>query len=968
MIRFTLARPFLLLFIFTSFFTACEKQTEVSQNVVLTDPEAPQKAPEMLAGDPVPLASEKSDIPTDPKVTWGLLNSGMRYAILPNPEPPGRLSLRLHVDAGSLMEKDDQQGLAHFLEHMAFNGTTNYEAGMMVKYFQRLGMGFGNHTNAHTSFAETVYKLELPNTEEKTLDDSFILLRDYVDGMKLPAAEIERERGIIMSEKRSRDSVGWRTFVEQIKFAFPDHKISSRMPIGIDEVINGAPRERFVEFYNDWYTPNRMVLIAVGDTTVEAMNVQIAKHFGNLKSRPKTPLPDLGKISNRGLATHYHYEQESGETSVSIETFTAPSQLPDTKARRAEELRQSIATQIVNRRLERIAKEDSSPISAARMHAGDFYDLGFATSSSIEADCKPENWEAALKLIEQELRKALQFGFTIPELAEAKANLLNAYKIAADQADTRISSALADRISSNIGERKVFTHPKTMLEWATWELEKVTAEECLGSIKSIWSAGGETLLLLSGNANVEDAGTKLAAVYKESTAVAVTAPQTKETTAFAYSTLPVAGKIAEQKEIEDLGVTQLRFENNVRVNLKVTDFEDETIHVRARIGGGTITAPKDKPGLDFFLSSTFTSGGLEAHSDDDLKGIFAGKSVGGGLSIDDDAFSFSGKTNSKDLLDQLLLMRAYITNPGYRKEAVTEFQRGLDHMYQQLERTPDGISAGKGTTFLHGDDPRFGYPDRAVLESRTTDEAKAWIAPQLKDGYLEISVVGDFDKAATIEKLAATFGSLPPRAAQKPPYAEERLVKFPAAQTKEFTFQSEIPKAVVLVYWPTIDIFDIKKTRRIGMLGAVLDDRLREKVREELGDSYSPFAHNIPSDTWKDFGYLFAQVTIDPAQSDKVAGVVAEIAKELATGDKITEDELERAKKPNVVSIEEMRRTNRYWLGSVLEDSQEYPDRLDWSRHFVDDYKSITVAEVNALAKEFLKEDKQVIVVIKPVK
>lgn len=192
---------------------------------------------------PIPLAQETSDIATDSAVTWGVLDNGLRYAILPNVEPPNRVSLRLFVDAGSLMEEDNQQGLAHFLEHMAFNGTTNFPAGEMVEYFQRLGMAFGSHTNAHTSFNETVYKLELPSTEDALLDEGFKLLRDYADGMQLGEKEIEKERGVIMSEKRSRDSVGWRTMVEQLKFILDGNLAGSRLPIGTEEVIQGAPRE-----------------------------------------------------------------------------------------------------------------------------------------------------------------------------------------------------------------------------------------------------------------------------------------------------------------------------------------------------------------------------------------------------------------------------------------------------------------------------------------------------------------------------------------------------------------------------------------------------------------------------------------------------------------------------------------------------------------------------------------------------
>ena len=389
--------------------------------------------------EPVPLAHENSDIKPDAAVTWGLLENGMRYAILPNPEPPNRVSIRLYVDAGSLMEAENQQGLAHFLEHMAFNGTTNFPAGEMVEYFQRLGMGFGNHTNAHTSFHETVYKLEMPNTEEKTLDEGFTLLRDYADGMKFLPDEIENERGIILSEIRNRDSVSWRTFVDQMKFAFPEHLLSKRMPIGTEEVIKNAPRERFVEFYENWYTPNRMVLVVVGDIEVETM---INKHFKDLPWRAKRPAPKFGNLAKREFAANYHYEVEAGETSVSIETLKTRVDPPDNKARRAEDLRLMLASQMLNRRLERIAKKEDAPISSANTHAGDFFDLNFALYGSIDADCKPENWEKALALIEQELRRAIQHGFTDAELAEVKANILNAYEESAKQMNTRKSRSL----------------------------------------------------------------------------------------------------------------------------------------------------------------------------------------------------------------------------------------------------------------------------------------------------------------------------------------------------------------------------------------------------------------------------------------------------------------------------------------------------------------------------------------------
>lgn len=922
-------------------------------------------SPLARAADPIPLAHEGSDIPADPAVAWGLLENGMRYAILPNAEPPDRVSMRLYVDAGSLMENDNQQGLAHFLEHMAFNGTKKFPAGEMVEYFQRLGMGFGNHTNAHTSFNETVYKLELPKAEASMIDEGLTLFRDFADGMLLDPKEIEDERGIVLSEKRTRDSVGWRTFVDQLAFAFPEQLVSRRLPIGTEEVISGAPRERFVEFYEQWYTPDRMAVIVVGDVEVAEVEEAVRKHFGDLPAREKRPSPPMGEMAARGFATHYHHEKEAGETSVSIEALKPLADPPDNSQRRLEDLELTLAHRIVNRRLERLVKQPGSPLSNAGMDGGDFFDLGFALYSSIDADCKPEDWKAALSLIEQELRRALQHGFTEAELAEAKANVRRAFEDAAKQMSTRQSRNLADQIASRLGSRRVFTSPADDLPRVVAALDSIGAASCQARLAGLWESANETLALVSGNAVLDNPSASIAAAFEESRLVAVAPPAEADVAAFAYSNLPAAGRIASREEVEDLAVTRIRFDNEVRANLKPTDFEAESIHVKIRFGSGLITQPT--PGLGFFLGSTFAKGGLEAHSDDELKGLFAGRSVSVNFDVADDAFTLSGWTTPEALEDQLVLMRAYVTNPGFREESALEFRRGLDYLYQQLERTPGGFSQYEIPRFLHSGDSRFGFPPRPDLEALSLSQAREWIQPALEQGYLEISLVGDFDREVAAALLARTFGNLPAREAEKPRLEAERLVSFPEGQKREFTFPSEIPKAMVTVHWPTTDIFDIERTRRLGMLSAILDDRLRIKVREELGDAYSPFAHNLPSDTWKDYGYLFASVTVDPAQAGKVEAVISEIAAELATGKAIEADELERAKKPQLVSIEEMRRTNRYWLSSVVEASQEYPQRLDWSRSFVEDYRNITVEEINALAAEFLKPEAQVSVSVLPV-
>ncbi|MEZ5386061.1 MAG: pitrilysin family protein [Prosthecobacter sp.] len=263
---------------------------------------------------------DSSDLAADPKAEFGVLENGLRYVILPHDEPPGRASIRLYMDVGSLMEEDDQQGMAHYLEHMAFNGSRHFKGGEMVEYFQRLGMGFGADTNAHTSFKETVYMLELPKVEPKYIAEGLQLFRDDLDGMLLGETEIDKERGIILSEKLSRDSIDYRTMMEGYKFALPESILPHRMPIGTEETIKTMKRPRFVDFYEKWYTPKRATIVAVGDfKDTAALKAEIEKQFADAKpSHGDVEDPNFGKVpSGYGIIAKLHTEMEAQALTIS---------------------------------------------------------------------------------------------------------------------------------------------------------------------------------------------------------------------------------------------------------------------------------------------------------------------------------------------------------------------------------------------------------------------------------------------------------------------------------------------------------------------------------------------------------------------------------------------------------------------------------------------------------------------------
>ncbi|MFV1994925.1 MAG: M16 family metallopeptidase [Verrucomicrobiales bacterium] len=912
-----------------------------------------------------PWAHEGSDLAPDATVAWGALENGMRYALMANNEPPDRVSMRLYVDAGSLMEEDDQQGLAHFTEHMAFNGTTHFPAGEMVEYFQRLGMAFGADTNAHTSFKETVYKLDLPRNDEKLLRESLQLLRDYADGLIFGEEEIDKERGVILSEKLSRDSVDYRTYVAKMKFNMPEARLSRRLPIGSEENIRKAPRQRFLDYYEKYYRPERMVLVVVGAIEAEGLEALVSEYFASLeRAGDPVPDPDMGKLGARGVVAKFHPEAEASASWITLETKRAFSKGADSVRRRAAEMRLSLANRILTRRLEILKKQQGAPFLYSRASNSDTLD--FVTGGSVQLASKPETWREALLVAEQELRRALEFGFTQAELAEAAANALQTYERRAQTAPTRKSRDLANAIVKTLGERKVFTNPVDELSRVRAELERVSAQECLDELRALWE-GDNINVFVSGNIELgadAGAGTVLAA-FEQSRRIAVSAPVEQETVPFAYPAAVVGGEIASSRLVEDLELTQVEFANGVRLNVRPTDFEKDTVYVTARIGGGRLVIPSANPGLGVFLDESFISGGLEAHSADDLKRIFAGRNVGVTFKLADDAFVLSGKTTGKDLQGQLELVAAYLTAPGFRPEAQDQFRRELDTLYQQLAHTPTGVLQNEVAAFVHGGDSRFGYPAQEALARRSQEEARAWAMPLLEKGFLEISVVGDVGKPGDVVELAArTIGNLPARRREKPAYTAERQMRFPGERgERTFSYVSEIPKSMVMVYWSTGDIWDIRRSRRMNVLASVMRDRMRLEIREKLGEAYSPYARSSMSDAFTDFGYLFASVESERAKGPHIAAILRSIGEDLKGGE-ITEDELERAVEPLLNMLREYRRNNTYWMQSVVQNSQEFPQRLEWARTIMDDYASITVEDLSKLAAEFLGEDRALSVLI----
>ncbi len=909
---------------------------------------------------PAPGVSE--NLPPDPALVLGALTNGVRYALRSNTEPRGRASLRLVVAAGSLYEAEDQLGLAHFLEHMAFNGSEHYPPGTLIEYFQRLGMNFGGDTNAYTSFDRTVYMLELPDTKPATLAEGFRVLADFAGRMLLKPEEIDRERGVVLSEKLARDSADYRSAVAGYRFYLDGTRLPERLPIGEESVLKHADRARFAEFYDTWYRPERIAVVAVGDIDPQVVKQPLADAFGPLVARaPARPAPDF---FGPGVATEktrfgHHHEPDASATTVTFQVVRPPDLSPDDKFKRKREVPFEIACSILNRRLSELAKAEDAPF----VRAGTGRDAFPAIHDGVELSlvARPGKWAETLRVGEHELRRALVHGFTDAEVKEAVADYLNALEQAVKTDSTRRSDERTDALVDAFIEGVVPTTPAVDLEIIRPALSDLTTMLCEDIFRQRWGEASAWRVGVFGNSDLGDIETAKAAIartFAAARAVEVAPPAEHADQPWGYENFGPAGEIRSRREIADLGITEIVFANGARLNLKKTDFEAGTIALRARVGVGQLTEPREQPGLAFFASAAFTSGGLGKHSEDELRRILAGRNVGVGLQVGDDALVFSGQTTPDDLRLQLELLAASISDPGYRPEAQLSARRRLEPVYTRLATDPAGPLNLEVPKALASGDPRFGVPVREQAMARTLEELRAWLAPQLASGPIELGLVGDFDPEQAVAAAAATIGALPPRS-EKPSLEELRQVKTAPAGERSFTVASTVSKTVLAFYWPTADARDTARARRLSMLASIFSDRLRKTVREELGGSYSPSAGSMPNETYRDYGFIAARVTLDPAEADKVRAAVLSDAEDLAKHG-VTDDELNRARLPVLTSLRESERTNAYWLNTVLAAAQEQPWRLDRARDRYADHEAITKAELDALAASYLSPERAI--------
>ena len=896
-----------------------------------------------------------TDVTPDPAIRYGRLANGMKYAIMHNAVPKGGAAVRLHFDFGSLGEKDDERGLAHFIEHMAFNGTKNVPEGEMVRILERQGLKFGPDTNAVTGFDMTMYMLNLPKADEQRVDTALMLMREVAGNVTFDPAAVDRERGVLLGERRARDTFQLHQVTDQLAFMMPQAAYKDRLPIGTAEVIQTAPAERLKSLYQRYYRPENATFVFVGDVDPAEIERKVRETFSDWNGSGEAGADlDPGSVDFTRATEFDTFVDPAAAHQITISSYRPWADPVDDRADRRKELVEALARGMFNRRMQRIVNSSDSVILHGAMSEDENDELALGTSVTVVA--KDGSWKEGVQIAEQELRRALRHGFTQAELDLQRAEFAGKLKSAAQQEEARTHAAVAGNIVNAIGKQELVTSPEWNLAFYDQVDETIGLDEVNEAVRDMWSGSPPLVHVAS---KVPLTGTEVAGIFGQSRQAAVTPPTDEAALEFAYDSFGQPGQIVADTRIADLGTRTIRFANNVKLNIKQTDFEPGKVSYSVRLAGGNVILPKDKPGLFVMASMLSAVAGTEKHSLEDLKTLTAGKQVKPGFIAASDAFISQGTTTSDDLGLQMKLSAAYLTDPGMRPEATAQWKSVSALIDKQFQALPKTLLDTRLPYLLSQGDGRIGMPPGEHLAQRSFAELEPILDQAAAAAPIEVTIVGDIPEQAAIEAVANSFGALPQRQLDWEPAAAVRQVEFRSGgEPILLTHSGDADQALVGGVWRTDDDADYREVVGLDILKEVLDLMLTDAVREQLGASYGVSLGSSMSSTYQDFGYVSVDSVVSPASAEAVDKVIIDTVERLRQ-QPVDADLLARAKNPLLEEIAKNMRENNYWV-AALGEAQSEPERLERIRQRRALVESIDAADLQSLAREFLTPDNMV--------
>ena len=836
----------------------------------------------LLVGEPRAgeWAHENSALKPHPEVQWGKLDNGFRYALMPHDGVPGAATLQLLVLTGSVDEAEDEQGLAHFMEHMAFRGNQSFPENEMVQFFQELGLEFGSDINAVTAFDHTAYTLDFRDASQPLLERGIKLFRSFADEVVFTPENIKQERGVILSELRGRDSITAKGQSDSMQTVFDGLKFIKRFPGGSYDSVKALTLDQFENFYRRFYRPDLMVLVGAGDFDLEEMKQLTIEHFGSLQ-RPSVPVPvrDLGalKQSKSGLRADTYRISNVGSMQIVVASAETPATRPDSLNARLAEYSEDFAQGLLSARLQRGLL--NTPAGGAQLErmVGNRAALAMISSGG-------KAWSNHLKALDQVIRSTHRWGFKPEEVTAARDRQLRMVDLMMDLVPHSDPRRFSQGLVDSIVEDLVYVGPVQEMQWRLDWLAGLDADALVESFRTIWDLD-RLVVHFSGELPEELKSNEIIEVLLKDRK---NDPEelrftTRQEHKFEMEDWGEPGEAELVKEIPEIGAKLYRLNNGIRVNILPTPYEPGVVYAVARVGSGLIDMPGNKPALKEFGLQTLFASGTTHYMADELSKIIGSQFLAFDFGVDDhDAFTFSGVAEPDDLAAFLGVVTEFLYKPKFGTYV---------HRSQKMQATMTRASSAAGmaegmrdlTDYLFEGDARFTWGNFVDYVGLSSIDVKRWLQKPLSSGFVEVTIVGDIDEADTLTTINRTLGALSKRDDTKSIRGTPKPVKVTAPPGfKRIEFVGESHLAVVTGNWPVEAELTNRDRGAVYLLAKILELHIRDEIRNHLGLAYSPSASFEAYDGFAGFSMLTATVDCASEEATRIARMVEDIAVELS--------------------------------------------------------------------------------------
>lgn len=913
-------------------------------------------------------AQQMPPVPVDKEVRIGKLDNGLTYYIRHNEYPKNQVDFYIAQKVGSILEEDDQRGLAHFLEHMCFNGTKNFPGNSMVKWLESVGVKFGYNLNAYTSIDETVYRISSVPTERIGVQDScLMILSDWADGLLLNGKDIDEERAVIHEEWRSQLPPNMRILEKLLPELYPDSRYGHRLPIGTMEVVDHFPHQALRDYYEKWYRPDLQGIVVVGDIDVDRIEGKIKELFSKIEKpvnpaeRVYYPVADNEKPI---VAFGSDKEQDKYVAQIMFKYDALPDSLKGTMADITTAYLLDMAQMMLQIRLNELGQKADAPFAAASAFYGEFIMAKTKQAFQFAMLPKGNSFDEGLKAIYREALRAKRGGFTATEYARCRTEYLSQLEKAYNNRNQQENKTLAESYVRNFIDKKPIPGIETEYQMMSMIVNQIPVE----AVNQVFSqiVSDKNLVVLGmmpareGESCPKDEDILALLSQVEAENIAPYVDNVKDEPL--VSELPAAGKVVKENMLSDFGAKEWILSNGAKVILKKTDFKADEINMMAVAKGGTSVYGNDKAADLMFMPAVLEQHGLGSFTNSELTKLMAGKQVSLKVSLDDYVRRLSGNTTPKDLKTYMEMIYMTFTGLTVTPDEFTAMQNLYKGLIQNQAQTPNFVFQKKVQEFLYSSPNKqvFGVSD---IEKANRENILSIIREQLANAA-EFTFVfsGNFDEAelkALVEQYIAT---LPSVKGKKQELKHNPAVEIKSGnEEKEFSLKMEVPQGSAAVIISGKMPYSFKNRLMASMSAQIISARLLSEVREKEGAVYSIYTQGS-QDRLSEVSVVYQTIfQVKPEKKDRALEIIRSEFEKLAKETPV--EELDKVKEFMVKQITGDEQTNSYWC-SMMAGNELLPSEVCVKAEQV--IQSITPKEISGYVNEVMKQNNYRVLVMMP--